>query len=350
MAVHLIYGVPGSGKSYECVEFKILPALEKGRRIVTNIEGLNYQAISKYLKKDLAEIEQNLISVTKEQIESADFWYDPDKTAETIVKAGDLVLIDEAWEFYKKGQKLSDEFIKWISKHRHYVDLNTNLSSDLVLANQDNKLDSFITGRIEFRFQCRKMKMVGLNDTYQVFVYSGEVRTYQKKIQRKYNPKVFDLYKSTQVENAEESSDSRVNIFTRGIKLAIIVVAIAILGGLAYTFYFVSNPSELAGLNNLEQPTQTTNSNTNLTSVQKVESPLVSSNEERLVALYRINNQVYALTQTKDGRYKTQSNLQIVTTSDVDVYVNKPIPAELNNYITPYSGQLAPQSTGGVTK
>ncbi|EEQ6526573.1 hypothetical protein BHJ67_005029, partial [Escherichia coli] len=52
MAITAYIGVPGSGKSYEVVKSVIIPAVASGRRIVSNIYGLNYEAIVQYCHKN----------------------------------------------------------------------------------------------------------------------------------------------------------------------------------------------------------------------------------------------------------------------------------------------------------
>ncbi|HGW7889845.1 TPA: zonular occludens toxin domain-containing protein, partial [Escherichia coli] len=41
MAISAYVGVPGSGKSFEVVRSVIIPAVAQGRRVVSNIYGLN---------------------------------------------------------------------------------------------------------------------------------------------------------------------------------------------------------------------------------------------------------------------------------------------------------------------
>ena len=51
MAINAYTGLMGSGKSYEVVSSIILPAVRSGRRVVTNIDGINPDAIYAYLEK-----------------------------------------------------------------------------------------------------------------------------------------------------------------------------------------------------------------------------------------------------------------------------------------------------------
>jgi zona occludens toxin len=45
MSIKAVTGLQGHGKTYETVKTAILPAIESGRRVVTNIRGLNMDAI-----------------------------------------------------------------------------------------------------------------------------------------------------------------------------------------------------------------------------------------------------------------------------------------------------------------
>ena len=41
MSIKAVTGLQGHGKTYETVKTAIVPAIESGRRVVTNIRGLN---------------------------------------------------------------------------------------------------------------------------------------------------------------------------------------------------------------------------------------------------------------------------------------------------------------------
>jgi len=41
MAINVYSGVMGSGKSYEVVQGPLLDAIASGRRVVTNVDGIN---------------------------------------------------------------------------------------------------------------------------------------------------------------------------------------------------------------------------------------------------------------------------------------------------------------------
>ena len=112
MAISAYVGLPGHGKSYEVVKSVIIPAIASGRRVVSNIYGLNKQLIEEYcLSKDKKLSPDNLgelVIVDNDLCLGVDFY--PYKNAidnniETFCKAGDLIIIDEAWRFSQRKKK-----------------------------------------------------------------------------------------------------------------------------------------------------------------------------------------------------------------------------------------------------
>jgi zona occludens toxin len=51
MPINAYVGLMGSGKSYEVVSSVIVPAVSQGRRVVTNVEGLQDDEIKAYCAK-----------------------------------------------------------------------------------------------------------------------------------------------------------------------------------------------------------------------------------------------------------------------------------------------------------
>ncbi|WP_370618328.1 zonular occludens toxin domain-containing protein [Citrobacter meridianamericanus] len=77
MAISGYIGIPGSGKSYECVANVLLPAVLAGRRVVTNIIGVVPDAIYDYcvdkLKADRDALGQVLV-VDDDDMKKKDFF------------------------------------------------------------------------------------------------------------------------------------------------------------------------------------------------------------------------------------------------------------------------------------
>lgn len=229
MSITAYFGVPGSGKSHECVKSVILPAYMKGRRIVTNIDGINPEAIREYAiklskGKDVALGE--IVKITDEQITQDGFFPYKRKDVEgyscesSFCKPGDLICIDEAWKFWKSDKNLSYEHESFISEHRHFTDPVTGLCCDLVLMNQSpDTIARLIKGRIETSYKMTKLVMVGAKNRYRVDVYSGVRFTKSNRTtyyQNKYDKNIFNLYHSYNGGQGSESVvDSRQNIFSQ---------------------------------------------------------------------------------------------------------------------------------------
>ena len=54
--IELYEGVPGSGKSYNCVKDKFLPWLRHGRRLYVYIDGIYLDRLAAFEGKDEAEL------------------------------------------------------------------------------------------------------------------------------------------------------------------------------------------------------------------------------------------------------------------------------------------------------
>lgn len=221
MAIIVYTGVMGSGKTYEAVSTAALTALRAGRRVVTNISGFNFERIRDHLGefKDGSHLEPDrVVVIPSKRITEDHFFFDPDLEHDSLVKPGDLVLIDEVWAFWGKDSKLSPEHQKFFRMHRHYTEAATGVSCDLVVMIQDlASLHRFIRGVIESNFKFTKMKTLGLSSRYRVEVYEGNSQRKASLVSasvKKYDKAIFPLYKSYDAGIGKESVvDDRQNLF-----------------------------------------------------------------------------------------------------------------------------------------
>jgi zona occludens toxin len=222
MPINAYVGLQGSGKSFEVVSSVILDAVFNGRRVVTNVAGINEDKINEYLvnKRD-AVIEKlgQIIHIENDRILQAQFFPDEEKPElETIVKGGDLVAIDEAWRFWGTDNgKLSHEHMQFFRMHRHYVHPETAVACDVVLMTQDiTGLHRSVKNVIEFTFRMHKHKSLGFNKCYRVEIYEGWKLNSKTRIddrQKKYNAEIFPLYQSyTGGQGIEKAIDKRQNL------------------------------------------------------------------------------------------------------------------------------------------
>lgn len=247
MAILAYVGIPGSGKSYEVVSSVILEHFRKGRRIVSNIEGVTQEKLIHYCIKK-GDKESNLgefISVTDEICQQAYFF--PYKGAtETVCRAGDLICLDEVWRIFP-SDKIHENHRSFLAEHRHFTHEITGECCDLVVINQSiSQLPRFIKDRIEMTYQMSKLTALGMSNRYRVDIFTGAKITKTNKtlqLQRKYDKEIFQLYKSYDGENGKENVvDGRGNILKSFQFKAMIafVLILFIVGIYAFKSFFPS--------------------------------------------------------------------------------------------------------------
>lgn len=243
-------GLPGSGKSYGVVENVIIPALQAGRHIITNIPLKTGRLSDDY--------PQGKITIFDNR-EAED---DPEFFSLENHPGGVIWIIDEAWRFWKSGMKsvnIPQNQKEFFTEHRHMVgkDGRTN---EIVLVTQDlQQLCSFVRSLVEETYRAVKLTAVGQKNRYRVDVYQGGV-TGQKpgkpmrQLYGKYKPEIYQYYKSHTKNKTdfaagmEEKADDRANVLKHplikfGIPAAFLVMAYGVYH--VYSF-FTAHESEPA--------------------------------------------------------------------------------------------------------
>ena len=242
MPINAYTGLMGSGKSYEVVSSVIVLAVLHGRRVVTNVDSIHSDLIRDYCHKKFGKPYDDLGSVvhcTNDDVSKPDFL--PHGTeAETLVKPGDLVCIDEAWRFWGTDCKLHNEHKIFFREHRHYVDPVTFVSCDLVVMVQDiSDLHRYIKVVVELTFRTHKKKSLGMNKTYSLEMFEGYKLNSKSRVQgfvKKYDPEIFPLYASYQGGTGKEKTvDDRQNIFKN--KTLIFTMVFVFLMGITSLFF-----------------------------------------------------------------------------------------------------------------
>lgn len=160
MALNLYAGQPGAGKSYSVVAKVIIPALKKGRHVVTNIP----------LEVDL------LIMVFGGQItqlDEADL-VDPDLPEK--IPNGCVAVIDECWERWPSGQRVSKApagDLHWLKKHRHRVDAQGNAMQVVLCTQNQADLAKWVRDLIRHTFYMNKLEDAGLENWFSISIYKG---------------------------------------------------------------------------------------------------------------------------------------------------------------------------------
>ena len=241
MAISAYVGIPRSGKSYEVVLSVILENYIKGRRIVTNIEGISDDKVRDYcLTKKGAKEEDlgSLVKVTDEDCQRDDFFPYKGSYGSTICKAGDLICIDEVWRIFPTNE-IKENHRSFIAEHGHFTDEITGVCCDLVVINQSvSGIPRFIKDRIETTFVISRLVALGFKNRYRVNVYVGVKCNKQGLVaqyQNKFNDEIFKLYKSFDGVNGKQTViDDRQNFFKSGtFRLMMIFIILAF----GYSYY-----------------------------------------------------------------------------------------------------------------
>ena len=184
MAIKAYTGIMGSGKTYEVVSEVIRIALSQGRRVVSNIAGLNYAAFVDLLVEDGANPEHigELIAVDHEQVKDPFFWRTDKCEAEgtkTVIQPGDLVVLDEIWRFWEgfspkdsDGKKMPDRVKNFFRMHRHMVHPGTGVTCDMAVICQDI-MDAHrgLRSVIEETYLMTKLTVIGSSSRYRVDIF-----------------------------------------------------------------------------------------------------------------------------------------------------------------------------------
>lgn len=255
MAINCYTGLMGSGKTYEVVSSVIVAAVCAGRRVVTNIDGIDNDAIKAYCcEKKGVPLEKcgEVWKVSDDAVKSRNFFpfekkVITDSNGEfvtlytdngTFVQCGDLVCIDEAWKFWGTGTKVLPEHAVFFREHRHFVHRDTNVSCDLVLMVQDiGDLVRTLKVVVEMTFRTEKCKSLGLNKRYSVRQWEGWKAKKGPVVNKTYDPEIFPLYSSYSGGVGKEIVvDGRQNILKRPFFLLSFVVSLVAIG---YSIYFL---------------------------------------------------------------------------------------------------------------
>ncbi len=238
MAANGYFGKPGSGKSYSVVEYVVIPALKKGRHVVTNIP----------LEEEL------LVQVFGGQITQLplDALDNPDLP--DLIPHGAVAVIDECWRRWPSGQRVAHAAkndLQWLKEHRHRVDTEGNAMQVVLVTQDPADLASWVRKLITHSFHMHKLDTVGAAGKFGIKVYLGcptGERIPAKYLVREafgsYKPEIYQYYRSaTQSQTLdvgdEKAMDRRANIWTSGGMIAtLLFVAMAVPTGLWSLSYF----------------------------------------------------------------------------------------------------------------
>jgi len=254
MALKGYFGSPGSGKTYEVVENVILPAIVRGRRVVTNIAGLDYEAICDYLVAKGHEretlgtiftIQLNEDIAGKFAVIEGDGEQAKLIEEKSIIRGGDMLVLDEVWRVWEDGQKIHSDDRRFLRMHRHLVHPVSLATCDIaIIAQNFTDVHRQVRSLVEERYEMSKHLALGMRNRYRVSIYTKGSRKPHQNLQKKYKSEIHELYKSHSMgkeAGKEVEVDGRGNIFKGA--LFTVFLPLAILAGIAGIYgvrYFFS--------------------------------------------------------------------------------------------------------------
>ena len=209
--INLMLGAPGGGKSYEACVFHILPALQRGRKVITNLP-VN-EAMFAALEPGFAQ----LLEVRRSPQPVRGTWAaGTDGPAfrvegEPVPQDPSTRLFSTVWDYWTDWRHPSgmgplfviDEcqlalprigtdphVSEWFSLHRHY-------NADVLLLTQSyGRLNADIRDLVQLVYRVRKAVAFGMPDKYIRKVQDGIRGEVVNTAVRKYESRYFPLYKS----------------------------------------------------------------------------------------------------------------------------------------------------------
>jgi zona occludens toxin len=247
-------GVPGAGKSYALMEQVVIPGVLAGRRVVTNIAGVDPDKVRAFCEAKSgpgSSIGTVVLFEGKRATEPAFFPTEEISDENTFIKGGDLLVFDE-WRLTwpQRGKLPSDDLEPFLRWSRHLVDAK-GVACDIAIGTQlISDVHQGFRGLIERSYKFRKLKAVGLSKAFAWDAYEGHLQPKGAAYltgNGTYKPEVFALYKSyaSDSDGQELQTDKRTSIFTRG--LYVIVAGVVLMLGLGgYGVYRFFAPPKVA--------------------------------------------------------------------------------------------------------
>lgn len=222
--INLLIGPPGGGKSYEAVVYHILPALNKGRKVITNLPldldrlaALGFPVeLVEMREKTLAEERTEVMSgITARLVKP---WTDRcfahaedygDKWRHPTDGSGPLYVIDEC-HLALPARETERAVEEWFSLHRHE-------SADVLLITQSyGKVSRAIIDLVQVCYRVKKGTAFGTEKHYIRKVQDGVRGEVVNTTVRTYEKRYFGLYKShTRGGGAELSANDIIPIWKR---------------------------------------------------------------------------------------------------------------------------------------
>jgi zona occludens toxin len=226
-------GMPRAGKSYSAMAEAIVPALKEGRKVFSNIAGLDHGKIAAAAGITIPKCCELLVQLADSQMQDV----------YKHVENDSLVVLDEAQDFWPTGrQKLSPEMTEFITRHGHR-------GLDIIIMGQAVKdVHALWRRRIERKHYFLKLTALGKPTKYAVTFFNavlrGEEVVYEQiqTLEYEYDPLYFGTYKShtDDTKNKSTLTESRAVVYnTKLFRKWLPIFGIFFICAIGYLVWFV---------------------------------------------------------------------------------------------------------------
>jgi len=348
MAIKSYVGIMGSGKTYEVASVVIYDAIKQGRRVISNIAGLNQEEYYRILEAEGLDVTKlgKIVSIPHAAVLIPEFWLTDKFTGVTLpdfdagnnenvdyIQAGDLVVLDEIWRFWdgfslkdSNGQKRPDSVMNFFRMHRQMVHPVTGVTCDIALITQDvSDLHRQVKGVVEETYRMTKLTAVGMPNRYRVDVFARTkiIKEPLRSFQRNYEAKYFSLY-SSHSQKKEGGADAReVNIDKRGNilggKIFTVILPLLVIV-VIFAFYMLWGFFHPKPKTPLVQTDTASASNSSVPAISNAPAPQPES-EWHVHGFMLVNNVRHVVLENREGVYRYLINPDISQVG-LDVKVN----------------------------
>lgn len=241
-------GVPRAGKSYDAVKTHILPALQKRRRVFARLNGLDVEAIAKYLKMPVQEVGDLLELIDTKDVKERFTCYQDDTGKWCIPDEfkDSLVVIDEVHEFYVNQRQPLPENVE-----NFWALLGQNGGDAVIMTQWINRVHQAIRARIERKNTFQKLTAVGMKGRYLVTYHHatspGKYEVVGSK-REKYDKAIYPLYHgyAPGSENTEVYDEGGTNVWLAMLPRALAALLAAAVGAWAFVGFFFGGSDDEA--------------------------------------------------------------------------------------------------------
>lgn len=250
MAITLFTGPPGSGKSHALVKELVIPAIMSGRRVLSNIDGLDVDAVRAYCldrDRDPSQLGE-LVVFHGDQAIKPGFWPDEAQSAGTFVQGGDLVVFDE-WALYfpRRGNWPPgcnvEAFLRW---HRHLNGAD-GTATDVAIGSQlATDIHQNVRGLVAKSYKFRKLTALGAQGQYTWQLFEGHLQPkggHYRTGTGTYDKAIFPLYASSAAakegRHVELRTNKKESIWSGGQSWAAVLLPIVLFIGGGWALWHV---------------------------------------------------------------------------------------------------------------